>query len=235
MLLVGAFVVPVTFVVYFYEYVRHREISLPVLTSCFFVGGMLGLLTAGVLEFATLGNLGFGRLVGISVIEEGVKLIFPLAMYIAWQYRHEADGLLFGVAAGMGFAALETMGYALASLIQSRGEAGIFQQVLIARGLLSPAGHAAWTGLICAALWRRRLQSQRFLNLSVIGTFLIAVILHTLWNMVSLSDLKTASGLTLFFTGLASIGILSLTMVIRRFQAARRSLERVTAETTLAE
>jgi len=60
------------------------------------------------------------------------------------------------IAAGMGFAALETMGYGLVSFMQSRGDILILQQVLLIRGLLSPAGHAAWTGFVCAVLWRER-------------------------------------------------------------------------------
>jgi len=51
-----------------------------------------------------------------------VTLAFPIAMFVNWRYRHEADGLLFGVAVGMGFAALETMGYALVSFVQSGGD-----------------------------------------------------------------------------------------------------------------
>ncbi len=116
LLLLGAFVVPATFVAYFYEHVRDRDISLPLLTACFLVGGVLGIVAAGLIEFATLRNLGILSLFGVGLIEESVKLIFPIAMYLSWRVRHEADGLLFGVAVGMGFAALETMGFGLVSL-----------------------------------------------------------------------------------------------------------------------
>ncbi len=66
----------------------------------------------------------------------------------------DADGLVIGVAVGMGFAALETMGYAFVALIASRGDIGAVEQMLLLRGVLSPAGHMAWTGLACAALWQ---------------------------------------------------------------------------------
>lgn len=221
-LLIGAFVVPITFVTYFYQYVRDREISLPVLTLCFVVGGILGLIAAGVLEFETLSNAGIFQIAGISFIEETVKLIFPIGMYIAWRYRHEADGLLFGVSAGMGFAALETMGYGMTSLIQAHGQIANMQQVLVVRGLLSPAGHAAWTGLVCAALWRKREHSHRFLNLSVIGTFLLAVLLHTLWNVASLSNTNTPAGLTYAVLGFFAVGAFSLILVMSRFRSVRK-------------
>ncbi len=160
-ILLGAFIVPVTFVAYFYDYVRDRDISLPLLTSCFVVGGTIGVIVSGFIEYGTLRNLGVASLFGVGFIEESAKLIFPIVMFVMWKYRHEADGLLFGVAAGMGFAALETMGYAMVELVKSGGSVGTLQQVLLIRGLLSPSGHAAWTGFVCAVLWRQRQKTGR--------------------------------------------------------------------------
>src|SRR3972149_850046 len=56
-ILLGAFIVPVTFVVYFYEYVRDRDISMPLLTTCFVVGGLIGVIAAGFIGDGTLGGL----------------------------------------------------------------------------------------------------------------------------------------------------------------------------------
>jgi hypothetical protein len=56
----------------------------------------------------------------------------------------------------MGFASFESMGYGLVALIHSGGQIGVTEEVLATRGLLCPAGDAAWTGLVCAALWRVR-------------------------------------------------------------------------------
>ena len=91
LLLVGSFVVPVSFVTYFYEYVRHREISVPLLANCLVAGGVLGSIFAGVVESGTLRALDIPGLFGVSLIEEAAKLIFPVAMYLGWRYRHEAD------------------------------------------------------------------------------------------------------------------------------------------------
>lgn len=46
------------------------------------------------------------------------------------------------------------MGYAFVVLIASKGNIGAVEQTLLLRGLLSPAGHMAWTGLVCAAIWQ---------------------------------------------------------------------------------
>jgi protease PrsW len=221
-ILLGAFVIPVTFVTYFYEYVRDRDISLPLLTTCFVVGGILGVITAGIIEYGTLRNMGVASLFGIGLIEETVKLIFPVVMFVAWKYRHEADGLLFGVAAGMGFAALETMGYALVNFIQSGGNVGILQQVLLIRGLQSPSGHAAWTGFVCAVLWRHRQQTGHPFGLSVIGAFLVAVVLHALWDIIGSMKVQTPAQLTLYVVLLLALVIVSLFLVMWRFRKARK-------------
>ncbi|UCE97907.1 MAG: PrsW family intramembrane metalloprotease, partial [Dehalococcoidia bacterium] len=153
---IGAFIVPVTFVTYFYEYVRDRDISQPLLTTSFVIGGTIGLVAAGLLESESLSNLSTSSFFHVAIIEECAKLIFPLLMFIGWKYKHEADGLLFGVAAGMGFAALETLGYAITFWAQSGGDISGLQQLLIIRGATSPAGHAAWTGFVCAIMWHQR-------------------------------------------------------------------------------
>ncbi len=224
-LLLGAFVVPIAFVAYFYEHVRHRDISLPVLTTSFVVGGVLGLIAAGILEYGTLQRLGILELFGVGLIEESAKLIFPVAMYIGWRYRHEADGLLFGISAGMGFAALETMGYGLVSFIQSRGDINVLQQVLLIRGFLSPAGHAAWTGFICAVLWRERERKGHIaVNSAVVGAFVLAIVLHALWNIVNSLGGQTIIILSVQILGSTAIAVASLTLVIRRYREARRSL-----------
>jgi RsiW-degrading membrane proteinase PrsW (M82 family) len=59
------------------------------------------------------------------------------------RYRSEAAGIVLGVATAAGFASLETMGYGFVSLLQSKGNLGILDEVLLVRGLTSPAGHMA--------------------------------------------------------------------------------------------
>ena len=56
------------------------------------------------------------------------------------RYRKQADGLLIGVAAGAGFAALETMGYAFTTLIKSGGDIpDTVDILLLLRGFLMTA------------------------------------------------------------------------------------------------
>jgi len=223
-LLLGAFVVPVAFVAFFYGQERvvdksvHVEAPLRMAAACFLIGGVIGVVTAGFVEYATLTKLTVSSLFIVGLIEEGAKLIFPIAIYLRSRYRSEADGLLFGVASGMGFAALETMGYGLVALIQSGGSIGMLEQTLLIRGLLSPVGHAAWTGLVCAALWGERERTGKLFNPIVIGVFALAVTLHALWDIAGLSHQAFIA-----YSGYVIIGGISLILLIRRLREARRS------------
>ena len=99
------------------------------------------------------------------------------------RYRTPANGLLIGVAAGAGFAALETMGYAFSTLIASHGSITATVDTLMLRGFLSPAGHMAWTGITAAALYAAAASGwQARKVLQFVGAFAVAVVLHALWD-----------------------------------------------------
>jgi protease PrsW len=153
-ILLGAFLVPVTFLSYLYERMPSWDVPLQTLAVCFLWGGVLGTVVAGTLEYDVARALGFLPKLVIGLIEESAKLIVPLIFYFMGRYRSEAVGIVLGVATAAGFAALETMGYGFVSLLSSKGNLGVLDEVLLVRGLTSPAGHMAWTGLVCAVLWR---------------------------------------------------------------------------------
>jgi len=222
-LLLGAFLVPVTFTTYLYERLPEWEVPLPPLAVCFVWGGALGTVVAGSLEYDLLRSLGVLALLGVGLIEEGAKLIFPLIFYFLGRYRSEGAGILFGVSTAMGFAALETMGYGFITLLQSRGNLALLDEVLLARGLTSPAGHAAWTGLVCAVLWRERLRAGRaVLNGKVAGAFATAVVLHAVWDTFASVRSSTFVGfLSLELLSLL-VAVVSLTLLIRRVREASR-------------
>jgi len=200
-ILLGALLVPVSFIAYVYDRIPAKEVSLTCILICFLGGGAVGLIAAGLLEFQTIQKFGIPMLLVVGLVEEGAKLIFPMVLYSRWKNHSEADGLLFGVDAGMGFAALETTGYGLVALIQSRGDISVLEQILLIRGLLSPAAHAAWTGFVCAVMWREReRKGHGLLSPSVIGAFILAIVLHTLWDTVNSLGGTTPGGLILLFS-----------------------------------
>lgn len=186
LILLGACVIPVAFVFFIWTRRLDYGVTGGTIALVALVGGVVGVVVAGVLKYGTLRRLGVLPLVAVGLIEEAAKLIAPVAVLIFSRHRRLADGLLVGVAAGAGFAVLETMGYAFVTLIQSHGSISAVDGVLLLRGILSPAAHMAWTGLTAAALWQAttapsgrptRLHAGRFL-----AVFAIAVALHTTWD-----------------------------------------------------
>lgn len=222
-ILLGASLVPVTFVVFIYQRVPVGEIPLGPLAVVFLWGGALGTILAGLLEYSTVRQMGAFSNVGVAVFEEVAKMIIPVIIYLQARYLHEADGLLFGVAAGMGFAALETMGYGFVSYIQSQGSTSTLNQVLLVRGLLSPAGHAAWTDIICASLWRQRtLNGRAVLNGPIIGAFVVAVALHSLWDIAgSISSILGLQYSVFDYIGLIVTGAISFVLLSNRLSKAK--------------
>ena len=219
-ILLGSFLVPVTFVTYLYGRLPAWDVPLPALAACFVWGGTIGTILAGTLEYDLLRRIGLVPLLGIGLIEESAKLVFPVIFYFLGRYRSEADGIILGVSTAMGFAALETMGYSFVAFLQSQGNLGVLNEVLLVRGLMSPAEHGAWTGLVCAVLFRERLRAgHAVLNWRIAGAFLTAVVLHALWDTFnSLSGPIFVS----FFTMLLSlvVAVVSLTLLIRRVHEA---------------
>ena len=170
-----------------------------------------------------LRSLGVLSLLGVGLIEEGAKLIVPLIFYFLGRYRSERAGIVLGVSAAMGFAALETMGYGFMTLLQSGGNLVALDSVLISRGLTSPVGHAAWTGLVCVVLWQERLRAgHAVVNGKVVGAFATAVVLHTLWDAFTFLRATFVGLLSLELLSLL-VAIVSLTLLISRVREANRA------------
>ena len=180
---VGAIVMPGTFVAFLAGRRMGETVSSATLVLVALGGGVVGVVIAGFVEFETLQHLGTFAKLGVAVIEEVATLLIPAVMLLRDHSRSPADGLLLGVASGAGFAALETMGYAFTTIVNSHGDLSTVSQLLLVRGVWSPAGHMAWTGLTAAALYaaaRQRFSGRSVLQLTV--TFAASVALHTAWD-----------------------------------------------------
>jgi RsiW-degrading membrane proteinase PrsW (M82 family) len=215
LLMLGALLVPVTFVVYVYQRVPIGAEVVPALASCFVVGGLIGTAAAAVLEYETLVELGALPMLAVGTIEESVKLALPLLLFLRRRFLQPSAGVLFGIAAGMGFASFESMGYGLVELIESGGSIGATEALLAARGLVSPAGHAAWTGLVCGVLWRARASGpEAGSRWWIPAAFLTAVGLHSLWDATDSGVLR------------AAVAVVSLVLLARQLRQASDQRDR---------
>jgi RsiW-degrading membrane proteinase PrsW (M82 family) len=185
LLLVGAAVVPITFTTFVGGLPRRGALSFAHIAAAAALGGVIGTVVAGSLEFETARTLGSLPTLMIGFIEESAKLAIP-AILLLWRKPRPLDGLVLGVAVGSGFAALETMGYAFVALVGSGGQLDSVTRLLLVRSVTEPGGHAAWTGLACAALFAIRGSRRRWLGwLRFVSVFAGVVALHATWDSLA--------------------------------------------------
>jgi protease PrsW len=185
LLLVGAAVVPITFLTFVGALPRRGALSFAQIAVAGALGGVIGTVVAGTLEFETVRTLGSLPTVMIGLIEESAKLCIPAA-FLLWRKPRALDGLVLGVAVGSGFAALETMGYAFAALISSHGHLDAVTRLLLLRSVTEPGGHAAWTGLASAALFAIRGSRKRWHGWLRFATVFAGVVaLHAIWDSLA--------------------------------------------------
>lgn len=218
LILLGSSVIPLTFVTFIAGQRIEFGVGAGTITTVALVGGVVGVVLAGLVEYDTLKNLGGLPMVGVGVIEETAKLIAPVVVLLVLRRRRApADGLLVGVAAGAGFAVLETMGYALVVLVSSGGSINALDDVLLMRGAMSPAAHMAWTGITAAALWAAAGRGWRGWSwLWFAGGFAVAVALHATWDSAN-------STWVYVVLGIISLGILFTATIVFHPRTGRPS------------
>ncbi len=232
--MIGSFLVPVTYVTFFYERRHLSNLSISSTFAGFIYGGILGVLAASLLEpiFVRSSNLTNNLVIG--VIEEFAKILGVLV--IARRMRHdlEMDGLILGAAAGMGFAALESMGYAFVAFLSSGGSLSETVFVTLIRGILSPVGHGTWTAIFASVLFREARNSHFRINFKVIGAFVTVSVLHAAWDgLPTLVTDYLGSGLDVFIAQ-ALIGVAGLFILWLQWRDANR-LSQVTTAAARAE
>jgi RsiW-degrading membrane proteinase PrsW (M82 family) len=182
-ILLGSFLVPVTFVVYALGRVE-EVVTPPRLFTALIAGGLVGVLGASVLE-ATLVRQpsGLGYL-GVGLIEEAVKLAVLWLLARPLPHYCMRDGLVLGAAVGFGFAAFESAGDAVNALLTSRGVSLLnLVETEVLRGVLAPVGQGLWTAMAGGALFAAAMSRGRLrLSGPVLGWFGLAAGLHALWD-----------------------------------------------------
>lgn len=207
LLLLGAAVLPATITTLVTELGR-PGLSLARLTVAAVLGGVAGGVLAGWLEFDTMRALGSLPFLMIGLIEESAKLAVILLLFGLMRPRPRAvDGLVIGVAAGSGFAAVETMGYAFVALLQSQGQLAQVDQLLVVRALVALGGHAVWTGLAGAAWFAMYGARHRlWATLRFLAVFAGVVAMHAEWDASA-----RAGGIGYLLVGLAGVILLAVT------------------------
>ena len=172
-ILVATFLVPVLYLIYLYEAQVYRDEPATVLGFTIGGGAVLGLVLTLVERalynpFPTIGNplrnVGFSigaiLFLGIlvPVVQEVIKPLPALFLPNRADFPETVDGLVFGIAAGLGFSVAEslvTFSAALTSLPVPMAP-GNWIYDLATLALLQPLLQGSATGLVVAAIWRYR-------------------------------------------------------------------------------
>ncbi|MEU7001782.1 PrsW family intramembrane metalloprotease [Nonomuraea sp. NPDC046570] len=161
-----------------------------------------------------------GLVVVAPVVEEALK---GSALLLLLRRRREIDGLTDGIIyaamAGLGFAAVENVGYYLAAF-QADGTNGALT-LFVLRGLVAPLGHPVYTAMIGIGVAYAVTRSGPGRYAAVPLGYLAAVLLHGLWN--GMAVLSSPGGLAIvYFLLLAVIIVLVVVTVRERKQLLAR-------------
>jgi RsiW-degrading membrane proteinase PrsW (M82 family) len=196
--LLGSFVVPVTWVTRAVERDDAEDLPLAVIMHTFFYGGAAGILTAALLETYLLRYSGQAFYIGVALIEEGVKLAVLWRLSRRITDHSMVNGLVLGASVGFGFAAFESSGYALNALFGASGPSlSSLVATEAARGLLAPFSHGLWTAIAGAVLFRESRNGRFRFTARLLAVYLFVSLLHAIWDLAPVFALA----LTLYSSG----------------------------------
>ncbi len=182
LILLGSFLVPFAVVLFAAERVS-TTFPIASLMITFFVGGVLGVLGASVLE-APLNASGAGGFFLVGLIEELVKAVLLVVMGRHLAPKTARQGALLGATVGAGFAAFESAGYAFNAGLGSGGidVVGLVQTEAF-RSVLTPLGHVLWTAVLGAAIFAASRDGRRYrFRVGIVVTYVLVAVLHGLWD-----------------------------------------------------
>lgn len=224
--ILGNFLIPVAYVSFFYERRRLSSVNMSNTALSFFYGGFLGTLAAAILEPIVINNFCCKDALFIGLIEEGAKILVILLILKKKDYDLALDGIILGAAAGMGFAALESTGYAFNTFLQSGGSLSLTVYITLIRGILSPLGHGTWTAILAGVIARERSERGLRVNLQVISSYAMVVLLHAFWDgLPSIISIFTDSFPALLI-GEGIIGIVGIAILVELWRGALRQADR---------
>lgn len=235
-ILVAAFLVPVLYLIYLYETQVYRDEPATVLGITIGGGIVLGIVVTLVvrafyspvtnnpnpLSGPTV-NIGVFVLLGVlvPVVQEVLKPIPAIFLASRKQYPETVDGLVFGVAAGLGFALAETL-IGFSTVLPSLGhvEPGNWIYTLFTIAVLQPVMQGSATGMIVATVWRRNLGK---LGGREVGGVLMAVVAHIAFS--GGSQVLGDSGVNQAFVLIWQAAVVSALLVYVRYLLHHALLE----------
>ncbi len=202
---VGAMVLPLTVLLFFWELNIPRNIPIYTVIGIFMIGGLLSLIFT-LLESQLLPEM---SAVFAPITEEPGKFLAAAVFISLLNVKYGVNGMLIGAAVGAGFACFENIYYILYigfySTLMALPEpdyvlaVNMSIQIFLLRNLGTlGGGHIFWAAAEGAALTlakgNEKLQPKHFFNKKFLIYLCGAIVIHMLWNSgfidVSLLDMK---------------------------------------------
>lgn len=208
LLAAGSFLPALIFLVWVRAHERHRREPWRAVLGLFLYGATLGVVFALILASILDASLGVGSaflaaVVAAPLVEELTK---GLGLGLARRHIDEPeDGIVYGVSVGVGFAATETLLYALVAFDDTSLGSAI--GLVLLRNFTSLLLHAGSSALLGFGYARMRLSNGAWPNL--IPTYLLAVLVHALYNGLVLT--RTWLGIAAAF-----LLVIAMTTLLRR-------------------
>jgi protease PrsW len=192
-IVLGTFLVPMTIMLWAFARTRPTALTGQLLVSAFVPGGALGIMAAALIEYRFLSST--SNYIEVGLFEEAAKLAVLVGFACRLQRYAVRDGILLGGAVGLGYAALESSGYALDAFTSGWSLTNLLGNELL-RAATVPLGHGLWTGILGGVLFaglgsRRRLRAALLLGC----TYAFVVALHATWDSLQEIAMATAQWL----------------------------------------
>ena len=197
LMVIGAFMIPVAAMVFFFELNTPKNISFFTTIKYFLIGGCASLVITLLLnDFFSMELNEWLDATLTGIIEEAAKL--AIVAFIIWRNKnakYALNGLLIGAAIGAGFAAFESAGYAFNIFLSYFLNSGLdvylaYNEMIdniILRAFLAPGGHVVWAAMSGYALMLvkgNKELTMSFLNQKAFWKiFWIPIFLHAVWDM----------------------------------------------------
>lgn len=162
---------------HFHHADKYKNVSTGLLTGTFLLGGV-GAIIAALVEPSQPKNSGVGLtflyfLFGVALIEESIKfLVVRILPYRSKSFDETMDGIIFGIAAGLGFAAVENIFYAFA----------YGGTVALVRAFISVPGHAFYAAVMGFYLGEAKVRKLPWLALRGL---VLAILLHAVFDTLT--------------------------------------------------
>jgi RsiW-degrading membrane proteinase PrsW (M82 family) len=182
-IILGSFLIPVTMAAFALSRRRAGYLTTEEVVLGFLLAGTVGVVGTALLE-TYLAPAAAGTFIAVGWIEEIGKGAVLLLVAHQVRRREPRDGMVLGAVVGAGFAAFESAGYALQTLLDNLKEQTVLAilQLEAFRAVLAPFGHITWTALIGGALFASTREGRFRVSRRLVLTILGVVALHALWD-----------------------------------------------------